>query len=172
METTTLALLVLIPLLVWRIYARLRQLTGRRRSRLWRHWGAALLGPALLGALALAAMPDRLALSCLGAGALAGAWCGWWEMRLTRFENNRQGLFHTPHRHLGLALTMLFVARLIQHGLELYLNSRAALPAPPPEFVRSPLTLLGGGLLAAYFGACGWGLLRWRRGQRALAEPG
>ena len=169
MEATTIALLVLIPLLVWRLYCRLKNLIGgRRRSEAGRHWAALIVFSALLAAAALGAAPDPLALSCLGAGALAGAWLGRLEMRLTRFENTGKGLFFTPSRHLGIMLTMLFAARLLYRGLELYIDSRSPAPAPLQDFMHSPLTLLSLGLWAAYFAACGVGLLLWRRSQRPL----
>jgi hypothetical protein len=163
MEATTIALLVLMPLLVWRIYARLKRAMGRSRSQLLRHWSAAVLLPLALLGLALATRTNMLALSCLGAGALAGAWLGLLGIKLTRFEHTEKGWFFTPNLHLGLLVTMLFVARLLYRGLELYMNSRAAVPAQLQEFSQSPLTLLSFGLLAGYYAAYGIGLLRWRR---------
>lgn len=165
MEPTTLALLVLIPLLVWRIYFRLKGLLGGRRpSRPGRHWLTALLFTALLALAATRALGAPLALSCLGAGALAGAWLARWNLRLTRFENTADGLFHTPNPRLGMTVTMLFIARLLYGVLELYVND--APPAPAGDFLTSPLSMLTCGLCAAYHAACGWGLLLWRRGQR------
>lgn len=163
METTTLALLVLIPLLVWRIYSRLKRMTRRQPSQWWRHRAAAILFPLLIAALAT--MLDMLALSYLGAGTLAGAWLGIWSLQLTRFENTEQGFFFTPNRHLGIAVSMLFVARLLYRSLELYIDSRAAILLPTQDFTHSPLTLLALGLLAGYHATYGWGLLRWRHSQ-------
>lgn len=162
MEATTIALLVLMPLLVWRIYSRLKRAMGRSRSHLLRHWCAAVLLPLTLLGLALAAWPDMLAVSCLGAGALAGAWLGLWGLKLTRFEQGETGWFFTPNLHLGLLVTMLFIARLLHRALELYVNSRAAVPVQLPDFSQSALTLLSFGLLAGYYCAYGIGLLRWR----------
>ena len=173
METTTLALLVLIPLLVWRIYSRLKRMMGRQPSQLWRHWAAAVLLPALLAALAVAVATkgDVLALSCLGAGALAGAWLGVWGLKLTRFENTDKGYFYTPNLRLGMLVAMLFVARVLYRGMELYMNTRVAVPVPQADFTQSPLTLLTFGLLAGYYAAYAWGLLRWRRNQKPLPAP-
>lgn len=165
MESTTLALLVLVPLLVWRIYSRLKRLGARQRSQVWRHRAAAVLFPLALAALGAASMADVLALSCLAAGALAGGWLGVWGLKRTRFESGDKGCFFTPDRHLGIVVAMLFVARLLYRGLELYINSRAELPAPAGEFMRSPLTQLTFGLLAGYYALYAWGLLRWRRSQ-------
>lgn len=168
METTTLALLVLVPLLVWRIYSRLKRLTVRQRSQLWRHRAGAVLFPLALAALGAASMADVLALSCLAAGALGGGWLGVWGLKRTRFETGEHACFFTPDRHLGIVVAMLFIARLLYRGLELYINSRAAVAAPAGDFMRSPLTLLSFGLLAGYYTVYARGLLRWRRSQKAL----
>ncbi|MDC8760726.1 hypothetical protein [Janthinobacterium fluminis] len=169
METTTLALLVLIPLLVWRIYARLKRMMGRQASQLWRHWAAAILLPLLLAALAVATKGEPLALSSLGAGALAGAWLGVWGVKLTRLENTDKGYFYTPNLRLGMLVAMQFAARVLYCGMELYMNTRVAVPVAQPDFVQSPLTLLSFGLLAGYYAAYAFGLLRWRRSQKPLA---
>lgn len=170
METTTLILLVMVPLMVWRIYARLKKLMTRTQSTPWQHWLMAVAFSLLLLAVAVGTLGNQLALSCLGAGALAGAWLGVWGIKLTRFENTTKGFFYTPHRRLGLAVIMLLVARVMYRGLELYINSRAPTPVPLPnqQFMESPLTLLTFGMLAAYYAAYGWGLVRWRRSQKPL----
>lgn len=165
MEMTTLALLVLIPLLVWRIYSRLKRMMGRHESQMWRHWAAAVLLPVLLAALAVATGGEALTLSSLAAGALGGAWLGLWGIRLTRFENTGKGYFYTPNVRLGMTVALLFAARVLYRGMELYMNTRIAVPQPQADFTQSPLTLLTFGLLAGYYAAYAWGLLRWRRGQ-------
>lgn len=168
-ETSTLALLVMIALLVWRIHYRLKGMMRRQPSRLWRHQSAALAWPAMIAALAAGAAGQSLALSCLGAGALAGVWLGRWSMRLTRLEATPQGLFFTPNARMAITVAMLFIARLLYHGVELYLDSRASFPAPAQEnFAHSPLTLLAFGLLAAYYASHGWYMARWHRHQLAL----
>ncbi|MFT5643531.1 MAG: hypothetical protein ACI83P_001078 [Janthinobacterium sp.] len=167
MEMTTIALLVLMPLLVWRIYARLKRMMGRSRLQPWRHYSALLLLALLTVTLALTSQLDLLAIFCLAAAALAGAWLGVWGITLTRFERTEKGLFFTPNLYLGLTVTMLFVARLLYRGLELYISSRAAVPAQLDDFSSHPLTLLAFGLLAGYYTAYGAGLARWHHRQSA-----
>lgn len=173
METTTLALLVMVPLLIWRVYARLKRLMSRSRSQLWRHALIAVAFPLALLLLASTVMHDTLALSYLAAGALAGGWIGVWGLKLTRFENTTKGLFFTPNRNLGIAIFLLFLARLMYRGLDLYVNSRAPMPVPLPthEFTQSPLTMLSAGLFAGYYTIYGIGLLRWHRSQVPVAAP-
>jgi len=52
MEMTTIVLLLLVPLAVWRIYSRLKIVLGRTKSELWRHY--ATLGVMVFMLLAVA----------------------------------------------------------------------------------------------------------------------
>lgn len=173
METTTLALLVLVPLMVWRIYSRLKTMMRRTRSQLWHHWAAALGFALLLAGAASSTVTNVLGLSTLGAGALAGAWLGVWGIKLTRFENTQQGFFYTPNPRLAIAVILLVIARVMYRGLELYVNSRATMPVPLPtsQFAQDPLTMTPLGLLGGYYATYAWGLLRWRRSQTPVPAP-
>ena len=168
METTTLALLFLVPLLVWRIYSRLKKLVARQKSQLWRHRLVAFGVPALIVFLATTTKFEILPLSSLGAGVLAGGWLGVLGIKLSRFEQVGKDYYFTQHRYLGLAITMLFIARLLYRGMEIYLNTRLDVPVPPPPFGQSPLTMAAYGMVTGYYTAYAWGLLRWRRRNKPL----
>ena len=168
METTTLALLFLVPLLVWRIYSRLKKLVARQKSQPWRHWLVAIAVPALILFLATTTKFEILPLSSLGAGVLAGGWLGVLGIKLTRFEQVGKDFYFTQHRYLGLAITMLFIARLLYRGMEIYLNTRLDVPVPPPPFGQSPLTMAAYGLVTGYYASYAWGLLRWRQRSQPL----
>lgn len=168
METTTLALLCLVPLLVWRIYSRLKKLVARQKSQLWRHRLVAFGFPALIIFLATTTKFEILPLSSLGAGVLAGCWLGVLGIKLTRFEQIGKDYFFTQHRYLGLAITMLFIARLLYRGMEIYLNTRLDVPLPPPPFGQSPLTMAAYGMVTGYYATYAWGLLRWRQRNQPL----
>ncbi len=168
METTTLALLFLVPLLVWRIYSRLKKLVARQKSQLWRHRLVAFGVPALIVFLATTTKFEILPLSSLGAGVLAGGWLGVLGIKLSRFEQVGKDYYFTQHRYLGLAITMLFIARLLYRGMEIYLNTRLDVPVPPPPFGQSPLTMAAYGMVTGYYAAYAWGLLRWRQRNKPL----
>ncbi|OBV37025.1 hypothetical protein [Janthinobacterium psychrotolerans] len=168
METTTLALLFLVPLLVWRIYSRLKKLVARQKSLVWRHRLVAFGFPALIVFLATTTKFDILPLSSLGAGVLAGGWLGVLGIKLTRFEQVGKDYYFTQHRYLGLAITMLFIARLLYRGMEIYLNTRLDVPVPPPPFGQSPLTMAAYGMVTGYYACYAWGLLRWRQRNKPL----
>jgi hypothetical protein len=160
MNLTTIALLVLTPLLVWRVYSRLKELMVRRRSVIARHWTtlAVFVAMLLVPASELAARPADLAWLALGAA--GGIGYGLWGLRLTRLEQTEQGCYFTPNARLGIAIAMLFVARILYVGFEMYANQGS--DAPTPKFTDSPLSLLAVGLMAGYFGLYTAGLLRWR----------
>jgi len=168
METTTLALLFLVPLLVWRIYSRLKKLVARQKSQPWRHWLVAIAFPALIVFLAFTTRFELLPLSSLGAGVLAGCWLAVLGLKLTRFEQVGKDFYFTQHRYLALVVTMVFVARLLYRGMEIYLNTRLDVPVPPPPFGQSPLTMAAYGLLTGYYSLYAWGLLRWRQRSKPL----
>jgi hypothetical protein len=160
MNLTTLALLVLTPLLVWRVYSRLKTQMGRQRSIVSRHWTGVLVFTAML-AVPASELTDRpLPLSALAAGTLAGIAYAAWGLRLTRFENTGEGYFFTPNARLGIVVAMLLVARVLYIGVEMYANQGNGVPVP--RFTDSPLTMLIVGVTSAYFATYSAALLRWR----------
>lgn len=163
-NATTLTLLGLLPLIVWRMVVRVRRLIGRQRLSKVRPWITLIVFPLLLGLLALSAYAhahaDRLVWLALGLA--AGGALGIFGLRKTVFEPTREGLYYTPNMHLGIALSLLFVGRILYRLVEVLLL------APPPaghadDFATTPLTLGVVGLLAGYYISYAIGLLRWRR---------
>jgi len=158
---STLTLLVLFPLIAWRVYARFRRMVGRQRLSKVRPWITLAIFPTLLALLAFAALahPERLLLLVGGIG--LGAALGVFGLSKTRFEPTPQGLFYTPNAHLGIALSLLFVGRIAYRLVEVYFID-PTLPQGPADFARSPLTLAVFGLLAGYYISYAIGLVRWR----------
>lgn len=154
MNITTLALIVLAPVLVWRVYGRVKGMMKSQRSILSRHYTGVIVFTAmvLVAASEVAQRPLQLASLVLGLG--AGIGLGLYGLRKTRFD--KLTLFYTPPARIGMIVAMLFFARLMQIGLALYMNSGGS-------FTDSPLTMLMVGLLGGYFGIYSAGLIRWRR---------
>jgi len=159
-----LVLVALAPLLAWRAYARFRRLVGRQKLSRIRPWITLAVFPALLALLAFAAWPDPGKLALLACGAGGGALLGRFGLSRTRFEATPQGLFYTPNAHLGIALSALFLARIVYRVAEVFL-APPELPHGVGDFARSPLTLGVFGLLAGYYVAYAIGLVRWRRSE-------
>lgn len=165
-STSTLTLLVLLPLLGWRIYSRVRRMVGRQRLSAVRPWITLVIFPLILLLLAAAAWahPERLAL--LAVVVAVGVGLGHYGLAKTRFEATPQALYYTPNAHLGIALSLLFIGRIVYRMVEVTVLA-PHLPQGAEDFARSPLTLLVFGLMAGYYLRYAVGLLRWRNSLKA-----
>ena len=164
MQHPSLFLVVLVPLIAWRMYSRIRRLVGRQRSFARRHWMAAVLFPLLVLLLALSAFsgPESpAALAALAGGVVVGLGLAVFGLRSTRFEATEQGLFYTPTAHIGVALSVLMFCRVGYRLFQTYEQSMTSQAAH--SFGTSPLTLLVFGMLAGYYATYAMGLLRWRK---------
>jgi hypothetical protein len=160
MNLATLALLVLTPFLVWRVYSRLKTMMARQRSIVSRHWTGLGVFSAMVLVPASELVKQPASLAWLLVGTAAGIGYGIWGLRLTRFEDTDEGYYFTPNARLGILIAMLFTARILYIGFEMYANQGSNLPTP--RFTDSAVTLLAVGLTGGYFGTFSAGLLRWR----------
>jgi hypothetical protein len=164
MSLTTLALIVLLPLLVWRIHSRLKTQMARQRSILSRHYTGLFVFVVmiLLPATELGDRPFQLA--ALAAGAIGGIALANYGLRRTRFEDTPEGYFFTPPSRMGILVAMLLVARVLYLGVEIYMNQGSN--RPNPRFTDSPITMVCLGMTAAYFATFSAALMRWRQRKR------
>jgi len=164
MSLTTLALIALVPLLIWRIYQRLKTQMSRQRSILSRHYTGLLVFCAmvLIPGTELGDRPFQLA--ALAAGAIGGMALGSYGLRRTRFEETPEGYFFTPPQRMGILVAMLLVARVVYLGIEIYMNQGSS--RPNPRFTDSPVTMFCLGFTAAYFATFSANLVRWRKQKR------
>jgi hypothetical protein len=158
----TLIWLVLTPLLMWRIYARIRRLVGRQRLSRIRLWITMTIFPLLVCLYVFSARAHVDLLAWLVAAIVVGFALANYGLRRTRFEPTLQGLFYTPNAHLGIALSLLFVARVVSRLVEIFVLSSGAAPGDWSGFAHSPVTLAVFGLLSGYYVGYAIGLLRWR----------
>ena len=163
MTPATIGLLIAVPLIIWRVYSRVRRMVGRQRMSAVRAGITLVVFPAVILLLALAALthPERLA--WLVAGLVGGYLLAVVGLRKTVFEATPDALFYTPNAHLGIALSLLLVMRIAYRFIEIYMID-PGVPRGAQDFARSPLTLSIFGLLAGYYIAYAVGLLRWRQG--------
>ena len=154
---------VLIPLIAWRIYKRIRRNIGQQRSRLWRHWAGTILCPVLLLLFGLGAMRSMQAEGALLGGIALGIGLGAYGLKLTRFQESGGDYFYTPNPYLGVGLSLLLVTRIAWRMAELYQAHGGVPPASSQDLARSPLTLLMLGVVFAYYTTYSSGLVRWRR---------
>jgi heme A synthase len=161
--------LALVPIIVWRVYKRVRRNIGKQRSRLWRHWAGTVLCPLLLALVALGAMRSLDAEAALAAGIALGIGLGVYGLRLTRFENDGPVFYYTPNPYLGIGLSLLLVGRVLYRFFELYQLHGDLRAFNDPDLGRSPLTLAMIGIVFGYYTAYSLGLLRWRLRSRLPA---
>ena len=158
-----LVIALVVPLIAWRVYKRVRRHIGRQRSRLWRHWAGTVLCPLLLLLMGLAALRSMEAEVALLGGIAGGFGLGVFGLRLTRFERDGTGFYYTPNPYLGVGLSLLLVGRIAWRLAELYQMHGNMPPAASQDLARSPLTLLMVGVVFGYYAVYSFGLLRWRR---------
>lgn len=171
MNIQTIALLILVPLLMWRVYARLKRMMARQQSVMSRHWtGLAVFTAMVLVPGSELVTQQPVSIGWLAVGTAAGIAYAIWALRKTRYEVTPEGYFFTPNARLGMLVAMLFVGRIIYVGLEIFVNQGTANTLP--RFTESPLTLICLGVFAGYFGAYSAGMLRWRFAMKKAAANG
>jgi hypothetical protein len=164
MSLTTLALIALVPLLVWRVYSRIKNQMTRQRSIVSRHYTGLIVFAALVVVPGTELGDRPFQLAALAAGAIAGIALGTYGLRRTRYEDTPEGYFYTPPSRMGILIAMLLVARVIYLGIEIYMNQGSS--RPNPRFSDSPITMLCVGMTGAYFATFSLGLMRWRQRKR------
>jgi hypothetical protein len=160
-SSSTITLFFILPLLAWRVYSRFRRLVGRQRLSRVRPWVTLAIFPTLLLLLSFAAQGHVERLQWLGSGFFLGYLLGLFGLSKTRFHPTPDGLFYTPNVHLGIALSTLFVFRIVYRLVEVNF-SEPKVPHGMDDFARSALTLAVFGLLAGYYISYAIGLVRWR----------
>ena len=167
MLPTPIVAAVVAPLVLWRVYSRIKRLTSRQQSKTWRHRTTLVFFPLLVLALAAGAVAQGwLTLAALAAGLPLGVVLGHIAIGKTRFEQVGDAYYFTPHAPIGMLIALLFMGRMAYRAYEYY-----ALGAlQHHEFATSPLTLFIFGLLAGYYMTYAFGLLAWRR-KAALSAP-
>jgi hypothetical protein len=155
--------LVMIPLIAWRMYARIRRNIGRQTYSKRRPWVTMAIFPLLIVLLGVGAWSHhRPALfAAMAGGIIGGIVLGIYGLKHTQFEDTPEGLFYTPNAHIGIALSVLFIGRVAYRMFVLYSMDPYAVQ-PPNDFAASPLTLGIFGLLAGYYVTYAIGLVRWR----------
>ncbi len=151
---------VVAPLIVWRLYMRLRRNFGRQPIRPKRMWTRVAILSGVIVLFALDGLRGPLLAEGLVVGLLGGVVLGIVALRFTHFEIDGTNDYYTPHPWIGLGLTALLLARLLYRFMALYpLMTHAAAAGGYAAYQRSPLTMAIFGLLFGYYIAYYAGLL-------------
>jgi hypothetical protein len=168
--------LVMLPLLAWLVWRRVRRQFGRQPIQRKRMIFRIVLFSVIGAALALSGFHRVELAEGLAGGVLIGATLGLLGLRLTRFEvDPLKGDCYVPNPWIGALLTVLLLGRLGWRMLVLFpqlQGTPATMAAPPTGQALSPLTMLVIGLLVGYYIAYFSGLLiHHRRFQQARLQP-
>ena len=169
-DTHLLTVILVVALVAWRVYSRIRRVIGRQRLSAVRPWITVVVFPLIAVLVLLTSFVHPMTGLALLAGAVAGIGLGIYGTRLTRFEVTPAGLFYTPNAHLGIALSLLLVLRLGYRFVTLQMNGQNLDPSSM-QLGSSPLTMAIFGTLAGYYVTYAIGLLRWRA-QVSRLPPG
>jgi hypothetical protein len=167
----------LIALLVlFAIYRRFRRSFGQQALRPVRMQVRIVL-LLIVGCLLLPSVFHSTAfLAAALAGIVAGVALALWGAAQTRFLRVSGKLFYVPHTYSGIAVSFLFLGRLVYRLIQVYGNFHAAHAAADPAnqafapagMLRSPLTLGLYFVLMGYY-VCYYSMVLWKS-KRVVAE--
>ena len=162
--------LFVVPIVIWRMYSRIKRNIGRQKFVTWRPWLTLTIFPVIAILISLSAVTQPTRLLAMAGGIVAGAILGVFGARHTKFENTPEGIFYTPNAHIGIALSVIFLGRVLYRMFQMYSMDPNAQPNPY-DFAKSPLTLSIFGLLAGYYVTYAIGLIRYRTSVETRATP-
>jgi hypothetical protein len=116
-------------LVVWSIYRRLRRSFGKQRLRpvqMGIRIGLFLLIGGLLLPSVIHSSVYLTSLESLLGGLLAGVALAVWGASRTRYLREQGQLFYVPHTYTGLAVSLLFLGRLVYRFVQVYSLQSAA----------------------------------------------
>jgi hypothetical protein len=130
--------LLLAAVVVWSVYLRLRRSFGKQRLRpvqLGFRIGLFLL----IGCLLLPSVMRQTAyLESLAIGLIVGIALALWGASRTRYLREQGQLFFVPHTYTGLAVSLLFLGRLVYRFVQVYAATGAAATGAGPPGAGSP----------------------------------
>jgi hypothetical protein len=156
-------------LVVWSIYRRLRRSFGKQRLRpvqMGIRIGLFLLVGGLLLPSVIHSSTYLASLEWLLGGLLAGVALAVWGASRTRYLREEGQLFYVPHTYSGLAVSLLFLGRLVYRFVQVYsLQSAAqgggAAATAAASMVGTPLTLGLFYVLLGYY-VCYYSVMLWK----------
>ena len=142
---------ILAPLIVWRIYRRLRTNIGRQPYRLRRVVTILTAFSLVLAIILVGSLAHSTLVLGLGGGLATGVVLGSLGLKLTQFDFSPSGGSYTPNPYLGIGVSLLLIGRIAYRFMVLYSNGWPTGAASPAGLGQSPLTLLLFGLTTGYY---------------------
>ena len=164
------ALAVVTPLMAWSMYRRVHRNIALQKITAWR----LIMRSTVLGILCVVLLLwpsfDPLMAAAEISGVVVGVLFAMLGLRHTRFEQMPDGHYFTPNAILGVAVSMLFIGRMIYRIIVLYPTLAAAQQTGAPitsqmlnAGPRSALTIALLGVVIGYFTTYCLGVLRTSR---------
>lgn len=172
--------LVLIPVIVFAVWRRVRRQFGPQPIRRKRMIARIVIFAIIAGLISVAAMHDVRLLGGLVGGLIVGGVLGLIGLHLSRFEVHPvKGDCYVPNPYIGAIVTALLLGRLVWRFAMLSPQMQDPTGATPPihgpDIGQSPLTMLTFGLVVGYYVCYYAGLLihhqRILRSRPELREP-
>jgi len=145
--------ILLAALVVWGIARRVRRTFGRQTVQTARI-GIRIGVLAVAGVMVVATTRNTQALEAVIAGIACGGALGYLGLQHTRFEVTPEGRFYTPHTYIGLAVTALFLGRLVYRFVYLSYGTGSMVTANQGlagAYQQNPVTLGIFGVLVGYY---------------------
>jgi MFS family permease len=166
MNPANLVPVAIVSVLAFRMYSRVRRNIGRQPLQRKRLIARIVIFAVVTCLLAVYSVVYPRLLVGLGGGLALGVLLALVGLRLTRFEATPEGHFYTPNPYIGVALSLLFVGRLL-YRLFLF-SANSDITARQPALMQSALSFFIIELLAGYYMAYFVGLLL--RSRKELGE--
>ena len=164
------ALAIATPLMMWGMYRRVHRNIARQKITAWRLYMRTTVLSILCVVLLLWPSFDPLMAAAQMAGVITGALFAVLGLRHTRFEQMPDGHYFRPNPILGVAVSMIFIGRMIYRLIVLYPTLAAAQQSDAPITAqmlnagpRSALTIALFGVVIGYFTTYCLGVLRTSR---------
>ncbi len=152
------------------VYRRVRRNIGRQILTAQRQYVRMGVISVLCLLLAFLKPLQPTAVAYIASGLLVGAVIGWFALRHTEFAATAEGYFYTPHLYIGIAVTALFIGRLLYRMVLVYDAVGNTATGGPSPADSNPLTLGILFLTASYYVVYCTGLLKWLgKAQRAAS---
>jgi cbb3-type cytochrome oxidase subunit 3 len=168
---------LIAALVVFIIYRRFRRSFGQQPLRRVR-MQARIVILLIIGCLLLpVALRSTAFLAALMAGVAAGVALALWGAARTRFLKIDHQLYYVPHTSTGIAVSLLFLGRLVYRLMQVYTSTHAVHAAGidssnpafgPAGMLQSPLTVGLFFVLAGYY-VCYYSVVLWKS-KRVIAE--
>lgn len=162
---------LLVPLIAWRLYARVRNTFGKQAIQPNRIIVRLAILAAVGTAMLLVAFHSMSVFAGAVGGLLIGSALAVLGLRLTKWHNEPDGLHYEPNPYLGIGLTMLLVGRIIYRFMAVVPAAQAPLAANADPFAtlhQNPFTLGVVMLTIGYYLVYSGGVL-WEARRRAGA---